>query len=283
MKNLQLTHNSLGFEIIRELTNQNTSLQSTYSSCITIGYVVSGAKNIYFNGKQTTIVANNLFILGIGTHYEEDIVSEDGTFEQISFQIAPQRLQQVLFSLSVNFGISLPAKSKYSSIFDSRFSVIPADEQLHNLFASINNVSQYTDTIKRIKLNELIYLLATSGNDTIKEMLLRYSDSKTARFIATIHENIFENITLQALAAKTNCSLTTFKKNFNLIFGASPRRWIIKQRLDRSKFLLQSIEQTISEIAYKCGFANVSHFIKLFKLHFGGTPKEFRRQGPFCE
>lgn len=278
MKNLKLTQNSLGFDIIREQTNRNIPLQSTYCHCITIGYIVAGTKHIYCNGKHTTIEANDLFVIGIGNYYEENIVSKDGTFEQISFHIAPHRLQQVLFSLSINFGISLSTKPNNSTRFDNRLSTIPADEPLHKFFTSIDNSLQPNDTIKRIKLNELIYLLATSGNGDIKEFLFRYSDTKTARFISIIHENIFENLTLEGLAEKLNCSLTAFKKNFNLIFGLSTHKWITEQRLVRAKFLLQSTELTISEIAYKCGFANVSHFAKLFKLRFGSTPKEFRRQ-----
>ena len=79
------------------------------------------------------------------------------------------------------------------------------------------------------------------------------------------------------LAEQTNRSLTSFKKEFKRLFNAPPHRWIIEQRLDRAKIMLSSTSRTVSEIGAECAFANISHFIKLFKQRYNETPASFRR------
>jgi AraC-like DNA-binding protein len=92
-----------------------------------------------------------------------------------------------------------------------------------------------------------------------------------------IYENIFNDISVEMLAEQTNRSLTSFKKEFRRLFNAPPHRWIIEQRLDRAKIMLSSTSRTVSVIGAECAFANISHFIKLFKQRYNETPASFRR------
>jgi AraC-like DNA-binding protein len=46
-------------------------------------------------------------------------------------------------------------------------------------------------------------------------------------------------------------------------------------RLEKAKQLLVIKGAQVSQVAYDCGFNNVSHFSKSFKDHTGTTPSEF--------
>jgi AraC-like DNA-binding protein len=37
-------------------------------------------------------------------------------------------------------------------------------------------------------------------------------------------------------------------------------------------------DKNVSEIAYECGFENTSHFIKIYKRHYGFTPNSVRAE-----
>jgi AraC-like DNA-binding protein len=93
-----------------------------------------------------------------------------------------------------------------------------------------------------------------------------------------VYGNIFNDVSVEMLAEQTNRSLTSFKKEFKRLFNAPPHRWIIEQRLDRAKIMLSSTSRTVSEIGAECAFANISHFIKLFKQRYHETPASFRRR-----
>ena len=67
-----------------------------------------------------------------------------------------------------------------------------------------------------------------------------------------------------------------FKKN-QLTFG----NYLRKQRLECAAMTLQNKSNdthTISEVAYHLGFNDLSHFWRLFKKHYGMTPREYRHR-----
>ncbi|MEM8941454.1 MAG: helix-turn-helix domain-containing protein [Pseudomonadota bacterium] len=62
--------------------------------------------------------------------------------------------------------------------------------------------------------------------------------------------------------------------------GLSVAKWIRLRRLEQSRLQLESPDQQsrgIGEIAFACGFSDVSSFNRAFKRHFGATPSSLRR------
>ena len=66
-------------------------------------------------------------------------------------------------------------------------------------------------------------------------------------------------------------------EKFEQTFG----RWLLDTRLDASCNALRNSRQhtcSISEIAYSCGFNDLSHFNKSFRMRFGTSPSEWRAE-----
>jgi AraC-like DNA-binding protein len=66
-------------------------------------------------------------------------------------------------------------------------------------------------------------------------------------------------------------------EKFEQTFG----RWLLDTRLDASCNALRKARQhtrSISEIAYSCGFNDLSHFNKAFRTRFGTSPSEWRTE-----
>ena len=131
----------------------------------------------------------------------------------------------------------------------------------------------------QIKLNELFFLILNGEESCLKHKLLNAADMVYEQFFDVVYQNLFRDISVEELAALTNRSLTSFKKEFKAIFGMPPHRWIVEKRLERARMLLISTNKTVSEVGTECGFANISHFIKLFKRRFGTTPKTLHKVG----
>ena len=66
----------------------------------------------------------------------------------------------------------------------------------------------------------------------------------------------------------------TFSEHFNCTLG----EYIRKLRMLRGWQLLAIGDATLAEIASLSGFADQSHFTRVFKSHFGSTPGEYRRR-----
>lgn len=65
--------------------------------------------------------------------------------------------------------------------------------------------------------------------------------------------------------------------------GFSIKEYILIQRMERAKTLLENSSDTVIEIANRVGFNNVTYFNRQFKARFGVTPSQYRsgKRGKF--
>lgn len=277
------TNNTSDIDIVKITEHTNSGVRATSNSRLMIGYIISGTKYIYHNDRCTAIDEGGVFMLNIGHHYIENSLNESGRYEEISFYLTTATLQSIIFSLNINYGLTFSSSHTCSRCIGRDFVAIDSTESLRNFFSGIdlsfrNTGLLHNDIGQRIKLNELIFLLLSGEDGCVKRRILRSADTNSGQFVNIIHENLFNDISVEMLAERTHRSLTSFKKEFKRHFNMPPHRWIIEQRLIRAKILLTSTNRTVSEIGVECGFANISHFIKLFKQRYHITPASFRRR-----
>jgi AraC family transcriptional activator of tynA and feaB len=83
----------------------------------------------------------------------------------------------------------------------------------------------------------------------------------------------------QLVAARFGISLRTVHLRFEKV-GRSFGRWVLENRLEGCRKALRDPYQgrsSISEIAWRWGFNDLSHFTKAFRARFGMSPREWRR------
>jgi AraC-like DNA-binding protein len=270
-------------DVVKITERENSGVRALSITRTAIGYVLSGCKYIHRNDSCYAINEGSIFLLDSGHHYEENIVGSNGRFEQIIFYISSAQLQQTLFGLHLNYGVSFTSQHRCPLCMSRDFVFERAGNALRNFFVGIdlslrNTGLLHNDVGQCIKFNELIYLILSDEDGCIKRKVLRSSDMEIAQFLNIIYDNVFNDISIEQLAEMTNRSLTSFKKEFKRLLDAPPHQWIIDQRLDKARILLASTSRTVSEIGAVCAFANISHFIKLFKQRYNETPATFRRK-----
>ncbi len=86
-----------------------------------------------------------------------------------------------------------------------------------------------------------------------------------------------DDVSLKDLAADCGLSVSYFVRAFKQSTGDPPYRWMLRHRIERSKPMLVYTEATLAEIAIVCGFADQSHFTRMFKSFVGVTPAAWRR------
>ncbi len=100
--------------------------------------------------------------------------------------------------------------------------------------------------------------------------------SDRLRIFMVVQNNLLSPITIDQLAARCGLSPSSFKRKFKAVFGEPPHKCITRQRLAHAKTLLLNSTLSIKEIGFACGFTSPSHFIRIFKAHFGTTPAALR-------
>jgi CheY-like chemotaxis protein/two-component sensor histidine kinase len=84
-----------------------------------------------------------------------------------------------------------------------------------------------------------------------------------------------ETFTIEDLGREAGYSKVHFYRKIKALTDQSPSQFLRTVRLKRAATLLQQKSDTISQIAYRVGFNNLSYFNKCFKEQFGRTPGQY--------
>lgn len=248
-----------------------------------IGYVVRGTKHIYYGDACHTVSKGEIFYMGIGNHYVEDIPEEGRPFEQVIVYYSPELLQRTLLYLNMNYSINISNSHSCDRCRRLNHVSTEASTTLRSFFTHAVSYLQddnfmHDEAAENIKLTELMYLIVSQSDGCLKSKILSNMDASRDNFEQIIYSHIFCDISIEELSTLCNRSLTSFKKEFKRHFYMPPHRWFIRQRLMQSRLLLISTSKSISEIGIECTFPNTSHFIKLFKKEYGTTPAIYRHR-----
>lgn len=93
-----------------------------------------------------------------------------------------------------------------------------------------------------------------------------------------IEQSFDKPITLDELARISNMSVTNFRREWKKVYSDAPLQYRDSIRLYYAKEYLNSGYYNVSEIAQKCGFDDVSYFIRFFKKQTGISPGKFKKQ-----
>jgi AraC-like DNA-binding protein len=85
------------------------------------------------------------------------------------------------------------------------------------------------------------------------------------------------NIGLSELANACRLSSSHFSQAFKKAVGSPPHQWLLAQRVERAKQLLLNTDQSLCEIALATGFADQSHFTRVFSQRTKASPAAWRR------
>jgi AraC family transcriptional regulator len=104
------------------------------------------------------------------------------------------------------------------------------------------------------------------------------SRARLQRVLDYIAANSHLDIKLDNLAEVAGMSRFHFARLFRLNMGITPHRYLMDQRMQQAKALLQLDSRSVSDIAVETGFANAGHFARAFRRYAGVSPTEWKRQ-----
>ena len=97
------------------------------------------------------------------------------------------------------------------------------------------------------------------------------------RVRAHVEGNISARIHIPQLARLVGLSASHFCRAFKYSFGASPRAYVLRRRIEVAQALMLTTPAPLSAIALSCGMCDQQHFTRSFRRIVGETPSTWRR------
>lgn len=136
----------------------------------------------------------------------------------------------------------------------------------------------FKDNTNLLEMKACLYLVCSellNNSDIIDNVKNDYELlHKTLNYI---QENFTKDISLQRISSKFGYSYTYLSKYINNILGISFVDFINENRINYSMYLLKNTEDTITNIAYTCGYSSIRSFNRNFLKITKTTPKLYRK------
>lgn len=160
--------------------------------------------------------------------------------------------------------------------------VLFSKETTFSIMPRIKGITQKHGFDSVLELMSILHDLSISRNfrtlsdASFNKELPSYNSRRIEKIMEYVNDNFSQNITLSdaaKLAGMTEVSLSRFFKSRT---GKTFVDTLNDIRLGHASRMLIDTTHSISEIAYKCGFNNMSNFNRIFKKKKDSTPKDFR-------
>lgn len=91
-----------------------------------------------------------------------------------------------------------------------------------------------------------------------------------------MENHLQDNFKLDDVARHFSFSLRTFQRRFYEFTSMSPHQWLVQQRVNRARELLESSDQSVERIATLSGFGSAANLRKHLGRYLGTTPRAYR-------
>ncbi|MFI6699884.1 GlxA family transcriptional regulator [Streptomyces sp. NPDC050509] len=88
---------------------------------------------------------------------------------------------------------------------------------------------------------------------------------------------LHEPIQLRDMAERESVSVRTFTRRFREEAGVSPGQWLLRQRIERARQLLESTELSVDQVARDAGFGTAQSMRQHLQAALGVPPTVYRR------
>lgn len=146
------------------------------------------------------------------------------------------------------------------------------------IFACVYENTPQADLLLKSELMRFVWMLMQSGDIVFqKEEGTQYSEiiRPALEYMA---ENYNEDITVEKLALLVHLSKSYFMRSFKEAVGIGAIEHLAQIRINAACEELSDGKKQIAEIAFSCGYGNLSNFNRQFLKKVGCSPKEYRKR-----
>jgi AraC-like DNA-binding protein len=134
--------------------------------------------------------------------------------------------------------------------------------------------------LDNLNISTSVNLLRASNHIFSEKSLKSHNETDNRcirRAIDYLMDNYKNNFSLADLSLEMNYSPYHFLRIFKAKTGETPFEYLLNIRVEKSRYLLQKTDYSISQISDLCGFSSCSYFTQAFRRKIGVTPSQYRK------
>lgn len=239
-------------------------------------HVVKGNSTLYFPNGSIHLEAGDSVIMKCEHFVNHWHPNEDGqTCEVIIFLLYPEVIEFV-YDNQLPDVFKTERKGKANPV-EKINSAQLMKNYIDGLKYYLDNPKFINDEILKIKVRELLFLLSNLDESEDLELILsKLFHPHEYEFKEIVHTHLYDDLKIEDLAFLSGMSVSSFKRKFKHTFQLSPGQYIKQKRLEKATQLLKNSNLRITEIAFDCGFNELSYFSKTFAAAYQLSPSEYR-------
>lgn len=241
---------------------------------VSIIYILDGAASYEIGGHVYPVTAGSLFICNPGVSHHR-IIGER------------QRLTEFQTAFTNITLRGLPAGYLLGPEEEPGIPLLHHNQAFHNCCEEIAMEQKRNDPASALMIKCLVMKLIVL---MLKEMhihadvnahqdfsLERYEKSNIVDAIVTfMNENYMQPISLARISENAYLSPVYISRVFKELMGEAPINYLIRVRLAKACEMMQQVpDVSIRQVAAAVGYEDAYYFSKLFKKHYGVSPREY--------
>ncbi len=251
-------------------TRSNAITDAYYASTVLM-FTQIGQMHVFVGEKEYVVPRGSFAIIRKYTEarLQKTWTKAEGQAKVYGFVLANEFIHRVIEKIPLEKNGTVPSDP---------FISVPTTQRLKEL---IKPIITYMDEGADLDVNlvesktlEALKALAEADSNLLSSFI-NFSLFEKADLEKLMTHNFLYNIPLKELANQSGRSLSTFNRDFKLIFHETPHRWIMKKRLYHARDLMKKEKRRPSEVYLESGFEDLSHFSRSFKKQFRITPSQF--------
>ncbi|MFB6416122.1 MULTISPECIES: helix-turn-helix domain-containing protein [Bradyrhizobium] len=184
-------------------------------------------------------------------------------------------------------GVAEQCGAKRIDQLDCRIGVGHDDEVIRHIGAALQHGLRRPHEANQLFIDHMMLGLTTHVAQTYGGLQRRTEPARgglaswqARRACEVLGADLGGKLSLQKIAAELDLSVSHFSRAFRISVGLPPHQWLLHQRVKAAQQLMSVRSLPLSEIAISAGFANQSHFTRVFSSIVGVSPAVWRRQMP---
>lgn len=215
--------------------------------CFGLSFCKSGQITYTQNGKEYVSEKHKAILLPRGAYYNL-YCDKTGDFPLINFDFEGVEIKEIIT-------LDISNTEKYFEAFD---------EIKELSFFATDKLKMYS---RFFRMLDRLLMEANSSQNIVGNV------------VAYIEENYYNpELNNTILAAKANISEVYMRRLFVKEYKTTPKQYITDIRIRKAEQLLSEGVLTVGETAIKCGFRDIHHFSRVFKIINAISPLEYRRE-----